>query len=300
MTGHGRRRPCATGSAPRMPAGPGLAPHRDDVLRVPDPGCGQPWAHVDLEPRSPPWPARPRPLRSPPMRGLPAGADRPLRKQAVLDAAPSTARQAAQRGDRAAWEAAYGRGRGDVGRTGRPSRTHRRGRSGAMLPRRRDRHHRCRQLRPLGRARLPLPPAGHLPRARPRARWATRCRPRSPRRWSTAIGRRSRSSATAASAMTMAELETAVRERARVDRRSSSTTSATARSGRTRSGAAAARASRRSSGRSTSPPWPGRVGREVSVVERDAEFEPALRAGARAPGPDGDPARARSGMDLGG
>ena len=76
---------------------------------------------------------------------------------------------------------------------------------------------------------------------------------------SIATGRSSRSPATAASAMTMAELETAVRRRRRSSR-SSSTTSATGRSGCTRTGASRDRRQRESpptSARSTSRRSPG-------------------------------------------
>ena len=77
--------------------------------------------------------------------------------------------------------------------------------------------------------------------------------------------------------MTMAELETAVREKARVDRRSSSTTSATGRSGcgRTQRGTGVGVATE------LGPIDFAAVARACGArgvrVERDAEFEPAFR-----------------------
>ncbi len=83
-------------------------------------------------------------------------------------------------------------------------------------------------------------------------------------------------------AMTMAELETAVRARAPGSSSSSSTTSATARSGCGRRLGAPASASGRSSGRSTSPPSRARCGARGVRVERDAD----VRAGPpRRPSP---------------
>ena len=99
--------------------------------------------------------------------------------------------------------------------------------------------------------------------------------------------------------MTMAELETAVRESAPGSSSSSSTTSATARSGCGRSGAATG--SRRrdaSSVRSTSRRSRGRAARAASRVERDADFEPALRAALVADRADGHPARPRPGLGV--
>ena len=79
-------------------------------------------------------------------------------------------------------------------------------------------------------------------------------------------------------AMTMAELETAVREKARSSR-SSSTTSATGRSGCTRTGGAGERTarSRPTRTRSTSRRSPGPAVARGIRVESDAGFEPAVR-----------------------
>ena len=114
--------------------------------------------------------------------------------------------------------------------------------------------------------------------ARPPARWATGCRRPSPRRSSIAIGRSSRSSATAGSAMTMAELETAVRVGARVvvvvfDNERYGTI----RMWQERRGTGVGRRDA-SSARSISRRSPGPAGRAGVRVERDADFEPALRA----------------------
>ena len=103
-----------------------------------------------------------------------------------------------------------------VGRAGRPSR------AGSIATLRRvlpdDAHpdDRRRQLRELGRAAASGSGDRGPSSVRRRARWATACRRPSRPPSSIAIVRSSRSSATAASAMTMAELETAVRVGARV------------------------------------------------------------------------------------
>ena len=107
------------------------------------------------------------------------------------------------------------RRRRGVGRTGRPSRPDHRGAPPAA-PGRRDPHHGCRRVRGLGRARLPVPAARARSSGPPRARWATATRPRSPRRSSTASGGSWRCIGDGGMGMTLAEVETAVREDAHV------------------------------------------------------------------------------------
>ena len=164
------------------------------------PDAGQRWAHVDLEPRR-----RAAGLPAPDLAirgrrpGLPAGGRRAApggrpRRGRSLDA-----RRPRNEADRAAWEAATVVDDEALGRPGRPSRPASSATPDAVLPRRRDRHHGRRQLRRLGGPRLPLPPARARSSGRRPARWATGCRPRSPRRSSIPTGRSSRSPATAAS-----------------------------------------------------------------------------------------------------
>ena len=162
----------------------------------------------------------------------------------------------------------------------------------AGAPRRRDRRDRCRQLRPVGRPPLPVPAAGHVPRPDVRARWAMRLPAAIAAASSIATGPVVAFAGDGGFAMTMAELETAVREKAQGRSRSSSTTSATARSGctRTRRGGEAGR-SRPISARSTSPRSPGPAERAGIRVETDAAFEQAVRQAIANDRADGHPGR---------
>ncbi len=178
------------------------------------PAAGARWAHVDLEPLG----ARPG-LEAPTI-ALAADARtfvreaRRLLAGTVLEMASLERRRAANAADRAAYEEARivdsapwdgpgvhpGRVIATLGQ--RPGPGH-------------DRDDRRWSLRWLGRAGPLAPPTraptwDELP-----ARWATACRPRSPRRSRRPGERSSPSSATVASRCRVAELETAVREGAR-------------------------------------------------------------------------------------
>ena len=239
------------------------------------PAPGQRWAHVDLEPRA----GRP----GLPRRRLAVAAD----ARAFLRAAnerllggPSStrsvvrARQANNAADRAAWEAATIVDDDAVGRPGRPPGPGRRDPAPGAAGRR-DPHDRCRQLRRLGGPRLPVPPAGDIPRAdvgrdglRPAGGDRGGARP--PRSGGGRPGRRRRVRDDDGRARDGGSRAGAGRSS------SSSTTSATARSGCTRSARHGRRASRRSSDRSTSrrsrgPAARGHAGRD------GRRFEPALR-----------------------
>ena len=128
------------------------------------PAPGQRWMHVDLEPREAAVGDRRRPSsRSAPTRGR--SCARPWRrlKEAVLIAAPVAARDGNNGADRAAWEAAAEvDGSAWDGPGVHPGPDHRR--APAAAPRRRDPDHRRRRVRRLGGARLPVPPARHVPR----------------------------------------------------------------------------------------------------------------------------------------
>ncbi len=89
------------------------------------------------------------------------------------------------------------RGRHAVGRPGRPSRPDRRDASPGA-PGRGDPDDGCRQFRGLGRAGLPVPAPGHVPRFDIGSHGLRPSRRRSPQPWSTAIARSWRWSATAA------------------------------------------------------------------------------------------------------
>ena len=288
--GHGRasapRRRSATARHRRRPPRHRLAPERGDhatATRCPRDG-------IRLGARRP----RARTCRR--ARRRPRSASRRTRRPSSRrptsgsSAAPSSTRSASPpatpttREDRAAWEAAIDRRRHPVGRAGRPSRAAIVSDAPPGPRRRRDPDHRRRQLRRLGRPRLPVPAARHVPRPdvgrdglRPAGRDRGRARPsRSP-------GRRARRRRRPGDDDGRARDGGPRRRPGR--RRRASTTSATARSGCGRSGAA------RASGVATElgPVDFAAIARACGArgvrVERDAEFEPALRAALAADRP---------------
>ncbi len=127
------------------------------------PGPGIPWAHVDLEPR-----VAHAGLAGPTL-GVVADARTFLRvarrrvSSGVLAAEPYDARRDGERRRSSGLRGGHRAGRPRLDRPGGPSGSRRCG-SQRRPAAPDDRHHRCRQLRRLGRPRLPLPPAGHLPR----------------------------------------------------------------------------------------------------------------------------------------
>ena len=167
-------------------------------------------------PARPPSATRPRPSsRSAPTPGRSCARPSPGSRRPVLVAAPVAARDGHNGADRAAWEAAAEVDGTGLGRPRRPPGPDHR-RAPPAAPRRRDPHHRRRRVRRLGRARLPVPPARARSSGRRRARWATASRRRSRPRSSTASGASWRCSGDGGMGMTLAEVETAVREGAHV------------------------------------------------------------------------------------
>ena len=169
-----------------------------------------------------------------------------------------------------------------VGRPGRPPWSDGRD-APPRPPGRGDRDDRRRQLRRLGRPRLPLPSTRDVPRPDVGCDglWAAG-------RDHAALVHRDRPVVALVGdgglAMTMAELETAVRESARSSS-SSSTTSATARSACTRNGAEAGRGSATELGPIDFAAIARAVGAAARGSTRDDAFEPALRAALAAERP---------------
>ena len=107
---HGRLRGRGVGQgAPRRrrrPAGHRLPPQRGDVVRLHDAAPGLRWAHVDLAPGAPSAPPAPEIAVAADAKAFLKAANERLVGRAVLDAALVAERQAANREDRAAYEAA--------------------------------------------------------------------------------------------------------------------------------------------------------------------------------------------------
>ena len=121
------------------------------------------WIHVDIEPAAHPGPSTPERTVTADARIFLRAANDRLVGKAVLDAERVKERQTHNAADRAAWEAAtVVDGEAWDGPGVHPGQGHH---DAAPRPaRRRDPDHRRGQLRRLGRARLPVPPTGHVPR----------------------------------------------------------------------------------------------------------------------------------------
>ena len=127
------------------------------------PAAGQRWAHVDIEPLADRagLPAPALSVRADARAFLRAAVAR--LEAAVLDAEGVDARRAANAEDRAAWEAATAVD--EAAWDGPGVHPGPRDRDAPPAPaRRRDRHDRRRQLRAVARPLLPVPPPGHVPR----------------------------------------------------------------------------------------------------------------------------------------
>ena len=199
--------------------------------------AGQRWAHVDIEPLG----ARPGlaaagahgPRRRP---GVPARRRRAARGGACSTPRVPTPGSAVNADGSGRLGGGDRRRRDRLGRPRRPSRP--RDRDAPAAPaRRRDRHHRRRQLRAVARPPLPVPPARHVPRPdvrrdglRPAGGDRRRARPSRP--GGRRVRRRRRLRDDDGRARDRGPREGQGRSR------SSSTTSATARSGCTRTGGA--------------------------------------------------------------
>ena len=144
-----------------MRSGPGLPPVGDDQLRLPRPGGGRHWVHVDIDPRVPPG----LPLGTVDRQrctGVPARVDRPPPQPCGPRRRVGRRAASPERGRPGSLGGGDGRRRRRVGRTGRPPGTDDR-HAAPGAARRRDRDERCRQLRGLAQPRVPVPQAGHLP-----------------------------------------------------------------------------------------------------------------------------------------